>query len=170
MKKIILTLLLGIGMFPESGLAQSERDLINKQIWIPFTSAWEANDGKAFNQLHTDDLVRITPKELIRADEYKRRNMRLMNGERKRNSRIEFAFDYRQVNGDIAYEMGFYRIVSPDNKQDPYVARFHVELRKVDGIWKIARDYDANKIGNQRVSPKMYAALDFRHYVAENNR
>lgn len=144
-------------------MAQSEREKINSQIWVPFTKAWEAGDAEAFNRIHTDDIVRIGSKELLIGKEYKKRNLKQMAEGGGKNRTIEFAFDYRQVNGDIAYEMGFYRVKSL-KEAESYVSRFHVELRKVDGVWKISRDYDSNKIGMQRVNPKMYAALDFTHF------
>ncbi len=156
-------LLVAFFLFSINVFGQTERELINQQVWVPFTQSWEARDAKAFNRLHTTDIVRIGSKSLLIGEEYKKRNMKQMADGGGKNRTIEFAFDYRQVNGDIAYEMGFYRVKSP-NDAESYISRFHVELRKVDGVWKIARDYDSSKIGHQRVNPKMYAALDFIHF------
>lgn len=163
MKKFLLILCLG---FVFTASAQSDQELIDEQIWTPFTQAWEYQDGKAFNKLHTDDILRITSGGLRIGEEYKSRMRNAMKGvDGEPPRKIEFAFDYRQVNGNVAYEMGFYKVTRYDGKGDPYVGRFHVELRKERGVWKICRDYDSDKIGDQPLSSEMYVNLEFQHFT-----
>ncbi len=144
-------------------LAQNPQQEIDKQVWTRFTTAWETNDASAFNAVHTEDVVRIGSRGLMIGEEYREQNRTVMSEAVEQKRIIEFAFDYRRVNGDVAYEMGFYRVTSGRSSK-PYIARFHVELRKVDGVWKIARDYDSNMIGNQPVNPAMYDGLEFFHF------
>lgn len=144
-------------------LAQNAQQEINKHVWTRFTTAWETNDAAAFNAVHSEDIVRIGSRGLMIGEEYRERNRTTMSVDNQSKRTIEFAFDYREVNGDIAYEMGFYRVTS-ERSSKAYIARFHVELRKVDGVWKIARDYDSNMIGNQSVNSAMYEELEFFHF------
>lgn len=161
MKTIFSLFTVLVGLFLNAQDVQQE---IDRQVWTRFTTAWETNDAAAFNSVHAADVVRIGSKGLMIGEEYldfNRKNMSMQESSADR--KIEFAFDYRQVKGDIAYEMGFYRVTSKRSSK-PYIARFHVELRKVDGEWKIARDYDSNMIGNEVVNPSMYEGLEFFHF------
>ncbi len=146
-----------------AAMAQNPQQEIDKHVWTRFTTAWETNDAAAFNAVHTEDIVRIGGRGLMIGEEYRERNRAAMSSDVPAKRTIEFAFDYRQVNGEVAYEMGFYRVKS-GNSSKPYIARFHVELRKVDGVWKIARDYDSDMIGNEPVNPAMYDGLEFLHF------
>ena len=76
---------------------------------------------------------------------------------------IEFAFDKRSAKDDVAYEVGFYR-VSGEDMTDDFYARFHVELRKENGVWKISRDFDTSQIGTFKVTKEMCENVVFNHY------
>ncbi|WP_425392781.1 hypothetical protein [Ekhidna sp.] len=89
--------------------SQSLKEEINEQVWIPFTKAWESNNGEAFNAIHADDVWRINPGRLLVGDEYKNRNKEKMQSQPK-GQIIEFSFETRTANGDNAYEVGYYRI------------------------------------------------------------
>jgi ketosteroid isomerase-like protein len=161
MKNLLSLFLVGSSFYC---LGQKGQIEIDKQVWRPFTKAWESRDAKAFNNVHTDDIIRIGSKELLIGDEYKNRNIKSMVPNEDRPKRIiEFAFDKRLIKGDVAYEVGFYRVSGPDMSNDFY-ARFHVELRKNKGVWKIARDFDTSQIGASKVSKEMCANVTFDHY------
>lgn len=143
---------------------QNAETEINDQIWKPFTAAWEANDGEAYNAVHSDDVWRINPGRLLVGDEYRSRNASRMTGQ-KENRIIEFSFETRTSNRDNAYEVGYYRIT--DYSKEPtayYVGRFHVALKKVDGKWKIIQDWDTGEINGVKITPKSLEKRTFTHF------
>lgn len=160
--KNTLTLTLLLAALLSSG--QSAQDEINDQIWTPFTKAWEANDGEAYNAIHSADVWRINPGRLLVGDEYKSRNAERMTG-RKQPNIIEFSFEHRMVNGDNAYEVGYYRISDPSIDEPPiHIGRFHVALKKIDGRWKITQDWDTSEINGERITYQSVENRDFTHF------
>ena len=161
MKKTISLLLFILSL---SCFAQNVQKEIDQQVWIPFTQAWEANDGTAYNAVHTEDVWRINPGRLLVGDEYKKRNAERMSGQPK-ESIIEFSFETRTSNGDNAYEVGYYRITAPrDGGNQYYVGRFHVALKKVNGVWKITQDWDTGEINGVKITPESVEKRDFIHF------
>ena len=145
-------------------LAQNPQDEIDEQIWRPFTRAWEANDGEAFNAIHSEDVWRINPGRLLVGDEYKRRNLERMQGQESQ-SIIEFTFDTRTANGDNAYEVGYYRITRSSGSEPAYyVGRFHVAMRKINGTWKITQDWDTGEINGVQITPESLSQREFIHF------
>ncbi|MEQ9465971.1 MAG: nuclear transport factor 2 family protein [Ekhidna sp.] len=144
--------------------SQSAQEEIDTQIWIPFTKAWEANDGAAYNAIHSDDVWRINPGRLLVGDEYKSRNAERMTGRQQPNI-IEFSFEHRMVNGDNAYEVGYYRISNPSIDEPPiHIGRFHVALKKIDGKWKITQDWDTSEINGERITYQSVESREFTHF------
>ena len=161
MKFISAILLICIGQI---GFGQSMQQEIDNQIWIPFTEAWEANDGEAFNSLHSDDVWRINPGRLLIGEEYRSRNRERMNGQPK-NRIIEFSFETRTINAGKAYEVGYYRIT--DSSQDEptyYVGRFHVAMQRINGLWKITQDWDTSEINGVTINPESLRDRAFIHF------
>lgn len=148
-----------------SGLfGQKIQEDIDNQIWIPFTKVWEANDAVAYNFIHSDDVWRINPGRLLIGEEYKSSNHNRMNGQKK-ESIIEFSFETRTDNGDNAYEVGYYRITNSSGpKINYYVGRFHVALKKTDGVWKIIQDWDTDKINGIKIAPESLDSRKFTHF------
>ncbi|WP_420317797.1 YybH family protein [Ekhidna sp.] len=142
--------------------SQNIQSEIDEQVWIPFTKAWESNDGEAYNAIHSDDVWRINPGRLLIGDEYKNRNLEKMHGLPK-NQIIEFTFETRTVNGENAYEVGYYRITRNQDGQQ-FVGRFHVALRKIDGQWKITQDWDTGEINGVKITPESVKNRDFTHF------
>lgn len=131
---------------------------INEQVWKPFKQSYEARDAKLFNSLHTDDALRITEGGITPGPEYK---ARIIEGfERPYNGtiQIDFAHEHRLYYGDLAYEVGYYRIIysRPGQEQVSSYGRFHVLLRKIDGRWKIAQDWDTEMIGSRKISEEEF--------------
>ncbi|WP_424962141.1 YybH family protein [Ekhidna sp.] len=161
MKISIFTLLLSVSL---SCTAQSAQEEINQQVWTPFTRAWETNDGKAYNAVHTDDVWRINPGRLLIGDEYKKMNIERMTGQ-QRDRIIEFTFETRTANVDNAYEVGYYRITDRSEDEPKYfVGRFHVALKRVDGVWKIAQDWDTDEINGEKITAESLQKRDFIHF------
>ena len=55
---------------------------------------------------------------------------------------------------DVAYETGFYRVLYREPGKEPRASygRFHVVLRKIDGNWKIAQDWDSNSFNGRPIN------------------
>lgn len=144
--------------------AQTAQQEIDEQIWLPFTKAWEANDGEAFNAIHSDDVWRINPGRLLVGDEYKSRNAERMQGQQRARI-IEFSFETRTSNGDNAYEVGYYRITDNSQTEPRYfVGRFHVAIKKIDGSWKIIQDWDTGEINGVEITAESLKNRDFIHF------
>ena len=140
------------------------QDEIDVQIWRPFTLAWEANDGKAFNEIHANEVWRINPGRLLIGDEYKSRNEERMRGQEQQRI-IEFSFETRTANGDNAYEVGYYRITDTSEEVPKYyVGRFHVALKRIDDVWKITQDWDTDQINGVKITPESLEKRAFLHF------
>lgn len=153
-----LSLIISITLF---GQSNSDAE-INEQVWIPFTKSWESNDAEMYNSIHTKDVWRINASRLLIGDEYKNRNTERMQGQ-KNNSIIEFSFETRRANGTSAYEVGYFRITRTTDGQQ-FVGRFHVALKKVEGKWKIAQDWDTDIINGVTLTPESLNNRKFTHF------
>jgi ketosteroid isomerase-like protein len=144
--------------------AQTAQQEIDEQIWKPFTSAWEANDATSFNAIHSDDVRRINRGKLMVGKEYKNRNREQMQGQVS-NRTIEFTFDTRSANGIYAYEVGYFRISQKtEGKPNYFIGRFHVALKKIDGVWKITQDWDTGEINGVKITPESVENREFIHF------
>ncbi len=128
---------------------------IDQEIWLPFTQAYQNFDGIAFNALHSDDVLRVSPWGIRKGADYKQSNLK---GYRKNKAagkkrEIFFWLEHRQTTSDLSYEVGYYKvsISSKEGTRDHY-ARFHVLIRKIDGQWKIVQDWDTNSINGHKVT------------------
>lgn len=134
---------------PDQGKFEEE---VNIQVWKPFMEAYVNNDAELFNSLHTDDVVRVSPWGIKIANEYK-------DAVTKRQSRpdvesriIEFWLEHRLYKGDFGYEVGYYRVKPANGEGKTHYGRFHIVLRKADGKWRIAQDWDTGDINGYKVN------------------
>ena len=129
---------------------------INKLIWKPFIESYNQLDAKAFNQLHTADVLRAGNWGLWYGEEYKERirksYTRAIKG--KETRKIELRIDFRRTQEDISYETGFYKVTSkaPEGKERISYGYFHVLIKKVDGQWKIAQDWDDEYFNGKKIT------------------
>lgn len=155
MKKLFLIVTVLISFF---AVAQSPQDEIDQQIWVPFTKAWESNDAKAFNAIHTKDVWRVNSGRLLFGSEYKDANEKRMGSSTNTSRTIEFWFEHRVLSGNRAYEVGYYRSTDLSNSAPQYYyGRFHVSLEKVDGVWKITLDWDTADVNGRAVDAAEFA-------------
>ena len=127
---------------------------INRDIWMPFSQAYAEGDDKKYIGLHTSDLIRATGGEMPSIqdiDGYQASSERHFkwNKENGRKAEIAFTFFERVAGPGMASERGIYRYtaITKEGERSDFYGRFHVFLRKVDGTWKIAVDYDSNEDG-----------------------
>ncbi len=134
---------------------------IDEQLWKPFIESWGNFDAEKFNDLHTDDVLRASAWSLRIGSEYKDRNKErfAQNLADKRKRSIQFWFEHRKTNPTLSYEVGYYKVIAskPGEDESYHYARFHVVIKKVDGKWKIAQDWDTNNINGVAVTEADFA-------------
>lgn len=128
----------------------SEQEAINKDVWYNFMQAYQDLDASLFNQIHTDDVLRVVAdnNQILVGQEYKDKNLENFNRWNTQSVRqkIEFSFLRRIVKGDWAYEIGIYKLTRyGSGKSQSYYGKFNVTLKKVEGVWKIHLDSDTNE-------------------------
>ena len=93
MKAYFLSLLFILSQIAQ---AQAPTDAINKDVWFNFMQAYQDLDASLFNEIHTDDVLRIPEEsgQMMIGQEYKDANLENFNrwnlGGVKQ--RIEFSF------------------------------------------------------------------------------
>ena len=131
---------------------------VNRTLWRSFKQAYDAKDADAFNALHSDDVMRISPWGIKIGEEYKASNKRSFAMQPERLQSIDFAMEHRVYTLEEGYEVGFYRILYTvdDEVVHSSYARFHVRLRKEEGTWKIAQDWDIHHILGEEITAEQF--------------
>ena len=150
MKYFILSLIFPLMsnlVFAQPGNLQKE---INEQVWKPFIQSFNSRDDETFSSVHSKDVVRVLQdnNQVMGYDQYFKKipdSLKTKWSEWKRN--IELRFIQRIASKDKAFEVGYYKTTSMNTltgeKRTGY-GKFHVLLRKENGIWKILMDADAH--------------------------
>ena len=141
---------------------------VNEQLWKPFKKAWEQRNAKAFNNLHTDDVLRVSKWGVRLGNEYKDQITESYKKPDTQKKTIDFWFEHRLYSGNTGYEVGYLKIVVEEDGKGPRqsFSRFHVVLKKVEDQWKIAQDWDTNDINGNAVTEVDFAknpALDLTY-------
>lgn len=128
---------------------------INRDIWAPFAEAYAMGDADKYISLHAPDFIRATGGDwsgIKNLEEYRTSSRRQFNRDKESGSRSEIAFTFfeRVAGANAASERGFYKYtaIDKDGKRADYYGKFHVFLRKINGTWKIAVDYDSDEDGS----------------------
>lgn len=157
MKKILgiaLTLLFCITAFSQENSLQKE---INEQVWKPFITSFNNRDDDAFSAVQSKEVIRVSQDDnlIFGYNEYFKKipeSEKARWKDWKRN--IELRFLQRIASNDKAFEVGYYKSSNTNTvtgeKRTGY-GKFHVLLRKENGIWKILMDADANEKTNEAV-------------------
>lgn len=146
---------------------------INRDIWLPFIEAYGTLNMEKYKSLQSEDFIRAegNDKRLPTYKDYFN-NVDSWFADMKKEGRklaIAFRFTERFANGKVASERGIYELKSFDaNGKETWkgYGKFHVFMRKIEGIWKIVVDYDSTE-GNT-IDEKAYLAAfatdDFEKY------
>lgn len=139
---------------------------LNKDVWGPFRSAYRSYDTESYLGLHTESLIRVGgPRREVQTyaqvvsetgpwfSDARRRGLALS---------IEFRFVERLAAGGLASERGVYRIGVGD---DVIYGRFHTFCRQIDGVWKIAVDYDTADGADEAAFAAATPVEDFTPYA-----
>ena len=127
---------------------------IDTQVWYPFIKAYNSFDAEAYNKIHTADVLRGSPWGLSEGETYRQRNLERFAKSKEAgvSRKISFTFEHRVHQKNIAYEVGYYRVLSQSNGESRTAyGQFHVVLRKENGSWKIAQDWDANTLNGNKI-------------------
>ena len=130
---------------------------INEQVWKPFIKAFNERDTDAFMAVHSKDMSRVIQdgKSIYGYEKYyqenKDGNERGKQSGRKHN--IELRFTQRIAGNDRAFEVGYYKTtnVQPNGESRSFYGKFHVLMRKENGVWKILMDADAQEKTDEEV-------------------
>lgn len=137
-----------------------EQTAIDDQVWRPFVDTWSNFKAAEFNALHTDDIIRVWGNGMRIGEEYKQHSTTKFPEQQKRGDKrtIQFTFESRVASGDVAYEVGYYKVNTVDNAGDQrtFYGRFHVVLRRTQGVWKIAQDWDTDEVMGQKVGAEHF--------------
>jgi ketosteroid isomerase-like protein len=145
----LICLTLGAEAFAQAG-PQKE---INDQVWKPFIKTFNEYDSKGFLDLHSKDVVRSSrdSKEVLNWNQYFQQQesgdkRSLSNGSKRT---LELRFLERIGNQDQAIDVGIYKTTSirKDGTARSFYGKFHVVLRKENGVWKILVDTDSSEGG-----------------------
>lgn len=159
MKNFITLLIVCSAFSVAAQLAQQE---INQQVWRPFIKTFNNRDTKGFMDVHSKDVVRSSrdSKTVLNWDEYYRQTEHWDQQEKKSQSKrtLELRFAERLASKDQAIEVGIYKTtyIQPDGNTRAFFGRFHVVLRKENGVWKILVDTDSSE--NKTISETNFLA------------
>jgi ketosteroid isomerase-like protein len=173
MKKALFAsfLLLSIGLN-----AQTTADYlkeINRDIWLPFIEAYGTFNAGQYKSLQTEDFIRVAAnnKNLPNPNDYFNSTEKWFADMKQKELKLTIAFRFteRIANDKVASERGVFELKAFDaNGKELWkdYGKFHVFMRKLNGVWKIVVDYDSNE--KETVNLPMYVSAfamdDFEKY------
>jgi hypothetical protein len=164
MKKLIVILI--AFCFVNFGYSQKKdsklSDEILQQIWKPFKKSFDSKDAKAFNFLHTSEVLRINSWGIKQGEVYKNGITESYSRISKKTRTIAFWIEQSVFSETIAHQIGYYAVTykEPNKKDKTNFAQFQVTLKKINGIWKISQDFDTEIVGGKKVDAAFVEKLD----------
>ncbi|NNE76450.1 MAG: nuclear transport factor 2 family protein [Pricia sp.] len=157
--RLLVPFLLVITSFAFAQEIESTKEIektVNANMWKPFKAALESRDWKTYTNLHTDDILRVNKWGIRRGLDYKNHIKQSYQKEDSNTRTFDLWLESRSYLENIGYEVGYYRMItkSPDGKIHKSYGRFHVVLKKVNGEWKIAQDWDTEDINGVPITSK----------------
>ena len=154
-------MLMPSNVISQDSKADSVSNVIDIQIWQPFMESYYENDGEKFMNLHTNDVLRINRWGIKNGPEYRTQILEIYAKEGRPNTSIEFRFEERTYTEDLGYEVGYYKVYLKENgaDQNANYGRFHVVLKKMNGDWKIAQDWDTDTINGMKITAEDFDKL-----------
>jgi ketosteroid isomerase-like protein len=159
MKTLLILLCATVAITAHAQTSQTE---INTQVWEPFITSFNNHQAEAFMAVHSKDVIR-SPRDskiVLNWDDYKKSQIEgdQQDLKAKRTRTLTLRFTDRIANDNQAVEVGVYKTsyLLSDGKTIDYYGRFHVVLRKENGVWKILVDTDSSENGT--ISEKDFLA------------
>lgn len=133
---------------------------INQQLWEQFVDAYNTRDADKYLSLHSKDIVRITQIGIRQGDVFREGIRKAFARKNQPKRTIEFKHEHRIHEKEIAYEVGYFKVTyTRDGEEQDFFGRFSVLLKKEDGRWKIAQDWDVDKINGEAITERDYDRL-----------
>jgi len=142
------TILLAINVIAQPDSVQQQ---INRQVWKPFIQSFNNRDDAGFAAVHSKDVTRVI-QDANQIQDFAEYFRKVPDNERARWAKwtrnIELRFIQRIAGNGRAFEVGYYKTTNTNTqtgeKRFGY-GKFHVLLRKENGVWKILMDADAGE-------------------------
>jgi len=156
MKRILIFTLLISFAFQQITAQQNEMTKqINEQVWKPFIRSFNTGDDEGFKAVHSKEIIRVLQddKDIFGYDRYFLRQpdtIKAKWGNWKKN--IELRFIQRIAANDKAFEVGYYKTTNTNLQTGEVrksIGKFHVLMRKEEGVWKILMDADTSEGANE---------------------
>jgi hypothetical protein len=151
--KQILIFLFVISFAVQQATAQQKEMIneINEQVWKPFIRSFNAGDDEGFKAVHSKEMIRVLQdaKDIFGYDRYFQKqpdSVKAKWGNWKKN--IELHFIQRIAGNEKAFEVGYYKTTSTNQQTGETrksIGKFHVLLRKENGVWMILMDADSSE-------------------------
>ena len=161
MKRFICLLLLAF-MAGTVAVAQDNPLIkeIDEQVWKPFMRSFSNDDNKGFRAVHSKEMVRVIQdsKDIFGYDQYFKElpdSIKARSSDWKKT--IELRFVQRIAKNDKAFDVGYYKtsyINTKTGETRKGIGKFHVLLRKENGVWKILMDADSAEGATEEVFNK----------------
>jgi uncharacterized protein (TIGR02246 family) len=144
-----LTLLLLCLALPLSALAQSEADRAAiDAVYARFSEAYAQHDPNMVADLYLDDaryLPGSSDTPILEGRDTIRSQFQFLSGARERGTAFDISFRFvdRGIDGDLAYDIGYYKLVATPAEGEPRtsVGKFVTVLRQSDdGRWRFVVD------------------------------
>ena len=151
MNRLFVLVLLAIAS-SASAQDETQKEII-EQVWRPFLQGFNNSSTEVFMSVHSRDVIRSSrdDKSVLNYKEYQEMQSRsdsktLAKGNKKN---LELRFTERFSNNDLAVNVGIFKTsyTMKNGTTSDYYGRFHVFLRKENGIWKILVDTDSTEGG-----------------------
>ncbi len=133
---------------------------INEQVWIPFISSFSSGDDEGFKKVHSKDVIRVEQDagRIFGYDVYfKKMPDSVKNKWSAWKKNIELRFTQRIASETNAFHVGYYNTTSTNSKTGEVrnsFGKFHVLMKKENGVWKILLDADTGEGANEEVFNK----------------
>jgi len=145
-----------------NAFSQNFQKEINDQVWKPFISAFNNLDANGFLAVHSKEVIR-SPRDskiLLNWSEYLKQQQEgdKRSKENAMTRTLELRFTERIANAAQGIDVGIYKttVTDKEGKNLSFYGRFHVVLRKENGVWKILVDTDSSE--NQTIGEKDFMA------------
>lgn len=159
-KTFILFLFCGIALvktMAQNTVKSTDKSIlesINKEIWQPFSLAYQNLTAETYVNLHSREFIRAMgdSKGVKNLEQYAQSVYTFFDNIKNNNAKIQigFRFTERIANEYSASERGIFELIvlKANGEKTAYYGKFHVFLRKENNHWRILVDYDSNENGS----------------------
>ena len=130
--------------------SDAESQAIDKDVWHGFMHAFNTNDPKLMNSVHTNDVIRVAidANKIMLGKEYKDKTNEVFQkwNEGGFKQTMEISIHSRAISGDVAFDTGIYKQTRvKDGENNSAYGTFFVILKKTEGKWRIFSDADTGR-------------------------